>query len=68
MNEQVQETQRTWGRLPQDYQKQLIVLLGQMMRHQMEGTIHRKEHTTRNAIDKTARLRQGGVHLKRGIL
>lgn len=68
MNRQVQETQGTWWRLPQEHQKQLIVLLGQMMRHQMEGTIHRKENTTSNVIDKTPCLRQGGVHLKRRLL
>ena len=68
MNGQVQETQGTWRRLPQEYQKQLIVLLGQMIRHQMEGTIQRKENTTRNAVDKTPCARQGDVHLKRGVL
>jgi hypothetical protein len=68
MNGQVEETQGTWRRLPQEPQKQLIVLLGQMMRHQMEGTIPRKENTTRNAIDKTPCPRQGGLYLKRGIL
>ncbi len=68
MNGHVQETQGTWRRLPQEPQKQLIVLLGHMMRHQMEGTIHRKENTARNAVDKTAGMRQGDVHLKRGIL
>ncbi len=68
MNGQVQETQGTWRRLSQEHQKQLIVLLGQMIRHQMEKTIHRKENTTRNTVDKTPCLRQGDVHLKRGIL
>jgi hypothetical protein len=68
MNGQVKETQRIWRRLPQEYQKQLIVLLGQMMQHQMETTIQRKDSTTRNAVDKTACLKHGGVPLKRGIV
>ena len=68
MNGPVRETQGPWWRLPQEHQKQLIVLLGHMMRHQMEGTIHRKENTARNAVDKTPGMRQGDIHLKRGIL
>lgn len=68
MNGYVQETQGTWRTLPQEYQQQRIVLLGHMLRHQMEGPIHRKENTTRNDVDKPPCLRQGAVHLKRGIL
>jgi hypothetical protein len=39
-----------------------------MMQHQMETTIQRKDSTTRNAVDKTACLKHGGVPLKRGIV
>ena len=69
MNEYVQEeSQGAWWRLSQEQQKQLIVLLGQMMRHHMEGTIQKKEVTARNAVDKTPCVRQAGVHLKREVL
>ena len=68
MNGQVQETQGTWWRLSQEHQKQRIVLVGHMMRHQMEGAIHRKENTTRNDGDTTPCMGHGGVHLKSGVL
>jgi hypothetical protein len=46
----------------------LIALLGQILRHQMEGTIQRKETIPRNTVDKPPCVKQGGVHQKRKIL
>ena len=68
MNGHVQETQGAWWRLSQKQQKRLIVLLGQMIRHQMEQTIHKQETTARNAVDKILSVRQGGVDRKQDML
>lgn len=68
MNGHSLETQGAWRTLPQEHRKQLIVLLGQMIRHQVEKTRHRKEHTTRNAVDKTPCLRQDARYLSGGML
>jgi hypothetical protein len=68
MNGQFKESQSIWRDLPQEYQQQLLVLLGHIIQHHMATTLQRKESTTGNAVDKTAYVKHDGIHLQRGML